>query len=72
MSANREVLKLVPDHADAKSLFEDLGSTPKHVKGDVFKASDRPNVAEKDKPTAAQKKVRTKNIKKAQPARRNS
>ena len=64
--------KLVPDHEDAKSLFEDLGSTPKHVKGDVFKASDRPNVPEKDKPTAAQKRGRSKNIKKAQAARHSS
>lgn len=61
--------KLVPDHKDAKDLFEKLGSTPKHVKGDVFKAKDRTNVPEKDKPTAAQKKARASNIKKAQAAR---
>lgn len=60
---------LVPDHDDARSLFEDLGSPPRHVKGDVFEAKDRPNVPEKDKPTPAQKKARATNIKKAQQAR---
>ena len=61
--------RLVPDHPDAKSLFEDLGATPRHVKGDIFKASDRPNVPEKKKPTPAQKRARASNIKKAQAAR---
>src|SRR5437867_4653873 len=56
--AHVEGSKLVPDHKDAKSLFKDLGSTPKHVKGDVFKASDRPDVPEKDKPTQAQTRAR--------------
>ena len=67
--AHVEEGRLVPDHPDAKSLFEDLGSSPKHVKGDVFTASDRPNVPEKRKPTAAQKRARSANIKKAQAAR---
>ena len=69
--AHKEGKKLVPDHPDAKSLFEDLGSTPMHVKGDVFKAKDRPNVPEKDKPTPAQKRARAANIKKAQAARQH-
>ncbi len=60
---------LVADHKDAKALFKDLGSAPKHVKGDIFKAKDRPNVPEKKKPTAAQQKARSSNIKKAQAAR---
>lgn len=67
--AHLEGDKLVPDHKDAKDLFEKLGSMPKHVKGDVFKAKDRPNVPEKDKPTRAQKRARAANIKKAQAAR---
>ena len=46
-----------------------LGSEPKHVKGDVFKAKDRPNVPEREKPTTAQQKARSTNIKKAQAAR---
>jgi hypothetical protein len=61
--------RLVADHPDAKSLFEDLGATPKHVKGDVFKAKDRPNVPEKKKPTTAQQRARKTNIKHAQAAR---
>ncbi|HSQ58371.1 MAG TPA: hypothetical protein VLM40_21805 [Gemmata sp.] len=61
--------KLVPDTADARDLFNRLGSTPMHVKGDVFKAQDRPNVPESAKPTAAQRRARSANIKKAQAAR---
>lgn len=61
---------LVADIDDAKRLIEDLGSKPKHVKGDVFEAKDRPNVAESKKPTEAQQRARLENIKKAQQARR--
>jgi hypothetical protein len=60
---------LVPDHQDAKELLEELGSQPRHEKGDVFSAKDRPNVPEKAKPTAAQKQAQIENIKKAQAAR---
>lgn len=67
--AHLEGEKLVPDHKDAKDLFKELGSTPKHIEGDYFEAKDRPNIPEKSKPTAAQKKARTRNIKKAQAAR---
>jgi hypothetical protein len=67
--AHREGDTLVPDHEDAKSLFEDLGAKPVHVKGDYFEAKDRPNVPESKKPTAAQKRARSANIKKAQAAR---
>lgn len=62
--------KLVADHPDAKELFDELGSEPKHIEGDRFEAKDRPKVAEKDKPTGAQEKARTENIKKAQSTRR--
>lgn len=62
--------KLVPDSEDAKNLFKKLSSEPLHVKGDVFKAKDRRNVPEREKPTPAQQKARTENIKKAQAARR--
>jgi hypothetical protein len=67
--AHIEGRKLVPDHPDARELFENLGSQPTRVKGDVFKAKDRPNVPEKAKPTPAQKRARSTNIKKAQAAR---
>jgi hypothetical protein len=62
--------KLVPDTADARKVLKTLGSTPKHLRGDRFNAQDRPNVPERAKPTAAQKRARSANIKKAQAARR--
>jgi hypothetical protein len=70
--AHREGDRLVPDTADARKLFAKLGSEPRHVKGDIFKAKDRPNVPEREKPTPAQQRARTQNIKKAQAARRGS
>ena len=60
---------LVADSEDAKQLIDSLGSKPKHVKGDIFEAKDRPNIPEKKKPTEAQKKAWAENIKKAQAAR---
>jgi hypothetical protein len=63
---------LVPDTRDAKKLFESLGTKPKRVKGDIFEAKDRRNVPEGEKPTPAQRKARTTNIKKAQQTRRAS
>ena len=61
--------QLVPDTADARKLLATLGSKPRHVKGDVFEAKDRPNIPERAKPTAAQQRARMANIKKAQAAR---
>jgi len=63
---------LVPDTEDASKLIETLGTKPKHVKGDVFEAKDKPNVPERKKPTEAQQRARRENIKKAQAARRAS
>lgn len=60
--------KLVPDSRDAKQLFKKLGSEPVRRSKDRFQAEDRPNVPERSKPTAAQKRARSKNIKKAQAA----
>jgi hypothetical protein len=68
--AHMEGDTLVPDTDDAKKLIETLGSKPKHGKGDVFEAKDRPNISESVKPTDAQKRARLTNIKKAQEARR--
>jgi len=56
---------------EVKGVLKELGSKPKHLKGDIFEAKPRPNVPEKDKPTKAQQKAREENIKKAQKARRN-
>lgn len=61
--------ELIPLDDDAKEVLDQLGSKPKHHKGDIFKAKPRPNVPEKDKPTEAQQKARQENIKKAQEAR---
>jgi hypothetical protein len=60
---------LIADSKDAKGLLEKLGSKPKHDKGDIFTAKDRPDVPETAKPTTAQKRARSTNIKKAQAAR---
>src|SRR5262245_18857729 len=61
--------KLIPDTAAAREVLEDLGSEPVHVKGDVFQARPRRNVPEREKPTPAQRRARSQNIKKAQAAR---
>ena len=59
---------LVADSDDAQHVLDEIGSKPKHVGGDRFTAKPRPNVPEKDKPTPAQKRARSANIKKAQAA----
>jgi hypothetical protein len=69
--AHIESGKLVPDTEDARKVLNALGSKPVRVSGDRFKAKPRPNVPEKDKPTAAQRKARKSNIKKAQATRRS-
>jgi hypothetical protein len=66
--AHMESGRLVGDTKEARDLLDQLGSEPVHQAGDQFKASDRPDVPEKDKPTAAQKSARGSNIKKAQRA----
>jgi len=63
---------LVADTRDARELFSKLGSRPKHIKGDIFAAMDRRNVPEGEKPTPAQKRARSANIRKAQQSRRKS
>lgn len=61
--------KLIADTQDAQELLNSLGSAPRHISGDRFKAAPRPNVPESEKPTAAQKMAQQTNIKKAQAAR---
>jgi hypothetical protein len=61
--------KLVPDTPEARETLANLGSEPRHVKGDIFEARPRPNVPESEKPTPAQRRARRTNIKKAQAAR---
>jgi hypothetical protein len=62
---------LVADTDDARKLIDTLGTKPKHVKGDIFEAKDKPNIPESKKPTEAQQRARLENIKKAQQARRS-
>ena len=61
--------RLVADSDDAREVLENLGSPPRHIGGDRFKAKPRPNVPERDKPTPAQKRARARNIAKAPAAR---
>jgi len=67
--AHMEGDRLVPDSEDARDVLAELGSTPVHVRADRFRAKPRPNVPEREKPTAAQQEARRANIKKAQAAR---
>lgn len=67
--AHVENERLVGDTKDAQDLIENLGSEPVRKSGDLFEASDRPNVPERSKPTAAQTRARKQNIKQAQAAR---
>jgi hypothetical protein len=69
--AHVEGESLVGDTQEAKDLIKKLGSKPVHKKGDVFEAKPRRNVPERSKPTAAQKRARSQNIKKAQAASRS-
>lgn len=61
---------LIGDSEDVIKLLDSLQSVPVHVKGDIFKARDRRNVPEKEKPTVAQRRAYEENIKKAQMARK--
>jgi hypothetical protein len=67
--AHLEDGRIVADTSDAKEVLRDLGSKPRHVAGDRFKASPRPDVPEREKPTAAQRRARRQNIRKAQAAK---
>lgn len=69
VDAHIEGDRLVPDTQDAREILSVLGSKPKHVKGDIFEAKDRPNIPEYAKPTAKQRRARMENIEKAQQAR---
>lgn len=67
--AHREGNKLVADSSRARNVLSKLAAVPKHVKGDVFRAKDRRNVSESEKPTAAQREAQMENIRKAQEKR---
>lgn len=61
--------KLVITDAKAATVLKSLQEPIEHVKGDIFKAKPRKNIAEKDKPTPAQSAAYKENIKKAQLSR---
>ncbi len=61
--------RLVADTLAAKKVIATLGSEPVRIKVDIFKAKDRRNVPEKEKPTISQRRARSANIKKAQAGR---
>lgn len=67
--AHRVRDRLVADTADARNVLSVLAAPPKHISGDRFEAKPRPNVPEQEKPTTAQRRARTRNIRKAQAAR---
>jgi hypothetical protein len=62
--------ELIIDNPRAKTALKQIRGKIVHKKGDIFKAKPRKNVPETEKPTAAQNRAQTKNIKKAQAARR--
>lgn len=62
--------KLVGTSAEARRVLKTLSSEAKFMVGDKFAAKPRKNVPEKKKPTTRQKRARSRNIKRAQAARR--
>ncbi len=61
---------LVADTSAARQVIKALSSEPTRVRADRFEARPRRNVAEKAKPTSAQKRAQTENIQKEQKSRR--
>ena len=62
--------KLVADSADARHILATLSAVPVRLGGNRFRARDRRNVPEREKPTDAQKRAQRRNIKKVLSARR--
>ncbi len=69
--AHVEDRELVADTPGAQEILDIIGPV-KHVKADLFKGHPRKNVPEREKPTAAQKRARRENIRKAQEARKKN
>jgi hypothetical protein len=63
---------LVADAADVRELLGSLASAARQVLGDRFKAAPRRDIPERAKPTAAMRRARLANIRKAQAARRSA
>jgi hypothetical protein len=60
---------LVADTPGARKVLKDIGPASL-VSGSLFRGHPRKNVPERAKPTAAQRRARAQNIRKAQTARR--
>jgi hypothetical protein len=60
---------LVIDNPMAKTALKGIRGPIRLYKSDIFRAKPRRNIPEASKPTAAQRRARAKNIKKAQRAR---
>jgi hypothetical protein len=63
--------KLVGDTATARQILKTVGPAT-HIRGDRFRGRTRRNVPRRAKPTSAQQRARSANIRKAQKARRRS
>ncbi len=63
---------LVADAADVRKLLTSLGSAPRQVTGDRFKAKPRRRIPDREKPTPAMRRAELRNIRKAQAARRGA
>ena len=50
--------KLIADHPDAKELFDELGTEPKQIEGDLFEAKDKQHVPKKENSTRARQQTR--------------
>lgn len=61
--------QLVITDPGAQTVLKSIQEPIEYVRGDIFRAKPRKNIAEKDKPTPAQKKAWSENIAKAQQAR---
>lgn len=61
---------LVGDTAKIRNILSKLGSKPRRVKKDIFRAKPRKDIPEKAKPTAKMRRAQKRNIKKAQAAKR--
>lgn len=68
--AHIEGKTLIIDDKKAKTVLKQIDGKITWKRGDIFKAKPVKNVAEKDKPTVAQKRAWNENIKKAQAVRR--
>ena len=61
--------RLIGDSAEARKLLKNLGSIPRRIQGDRFRAAPRRDIPESEKPTVKQLNAWRRNIRKAQAVR---